>query len=55
METDFLTSRVKFFQFSDTTASESYFLSSEDVVLNEFFTPNGGDGFSVLWKPFSLI
>ena len=34
-----------FFHFSDTPARESYFLSSGNVFLNEFFVPYGGDGF----------
>ena len=50
METDFLANF--FFYFSDTPASESYFLPSENVFLNEFFIPFGGYGFSVLWKLF---
>ena len=37
------------------TKSESYFPSSGNVVLNESSNPYGGDVFSVLWKPFSLI
>ena len=46
---------IDFFYFSDTPASESYLLFSGNVFLNEFFIPYGGDGFSVLWKPFFLI
>ena len=46
---------VDIFHFSDTPASERYFLSSGNVFLNEFFSPYGRDGFSVLWKPFSFI
>ena len=37
--------------FSDTPASEMS-LSCGNVFLNEFFILYGGDGFSVLWKPF---
>ena len=43
---------IFYFYFSDTPASESYFLPSENVFLNEFFIPFGGYGFSVLWKLF---
>ena len=46
METDFLDSGSYFFQFSDTPASERYFLSSGNVFLNKFFISYGGDGFS---------
>ena len=46
---------VNFFHFSDTPASERYFLSSGNVFLNEFYIPYGGDRFSVLRKPFSLF
>ena len=45
METNFLTNRS-----SDTLVSERFFLSSENVFLNEYFIFYGGDGFSVLWK-----
>ena len=44
-----------FSHFSDTRSSESYFPCSGNVCLNEFSNPYGGDAFSVLWKPFSLI
>ena len=44
-----------FSHFSDTPSSESYFPSSGNVFLNESSNPYGGDAFSVLWKPFSLI
>ena len=37
-----------FFHFSDTPASESYFLSSGNVFLNEFFILYRGDGFLCL-------
>ena len=53
METHFLAKC--FLYFSDTPASESYFLPSENVFLNEFSIPFGGYGFSVLWKLFFLI
>ena len=43
METDFLASGI-FFYFSDTAASESYFLSGGNRFLNEFFISYGGDG-----------
>ena len=46
METDFLASGSFFSDFSDTPASEKYFLSSGNVFLNKFFIPYGGDGFS---------
>ena len=56
VETDFLTSgSFFFFHFSGSPDSESYFLSSGNVFLNKFFIPYGGEAFSVLWKPFSLI
>ena len=32
-----------------------FFFSRGNIFLNEFFIPNGGDGFSVLQKLFSLI
>ena len=44
-----------FSHFSDTRSTESYFPSSGNVCLNELSNPYGGDAFSVLWKPFSLI
>ena len=44
-----------FFLASRTPSSESYFPSSGNVFLNESSNPYGGDAFSVLWKPFSLI
>ena len=44
-----------FSHFSDTPPSESYFPSSLNVFLNESSSPYGGDTFSVLWKPLSLI
>ena len=44
-----------FTHFSDTPPSESYFPSSVNVILNESSSRYGGDTFSVLWKPFSLI
>ena len=44
-----------FFHLSNTPPSESYFLSSVNVFLKESSSPYGGDTFSVLWKPFSLI
>ena len=50
METNFLASRSYFSQFSDTHASESYFSSSRNVFLNEFFIPYGEDGFFCLVK-----
>ena len=37
-----------FFYFSDTPASESCFLSSGNVFLNEFFISYGRDGFLCL-------
>ena len=37
---------VFFSHFSDTPASESYFLSSGNVFLNKFFIPYGGEPFS---------
>ena len=43
------------FSFLDTPASESYFLSSENVFLNEFFIPYGGDGFLCLETVFSYL
>ena len=46
---------IDFFHFSGTPVRESYFSSSGEIVLNEFFIPYSGDGFSVLWKPFPLI
>ena len=46
---------VDFFHFSDTPASESFFLSSGNVFLTEFFIPCGGKGFSVQWELFSFI
>ena len=46
---------IIFFYFSDTPASESYLSSSGKVFLNAFFIPCGGNKFSALWKPFSLI
>ena len=55
VETDFLLIEVTFFHFRDTPATERYFLSSRNIFLNRFFILYGGDGFSVLWKPFSLI
>ena len=45
---------VNFFHFPDTLVSESYFSSSGNVFLNEFFIPYGGGGLSVLQKPFSF-
>ena len=44
-----------FTHFSDTPPSESYFPSSVNVILNESSSRYGGDTFSVLWKPLSLI
>ena len=55
VETDFLASRTFFPHFSDTLCSESYFLSSGNIFLNESSNPYGGGVFSVLWKPFSFI
>ena len=55
VEFDFVLMEVNFFHFSDTPASESYFSSSGNVFLNEFFILYDEDGFSVLWKPFSLF
>ena len=46
---------VSFLDFSDTPTGERYFSSSGNVFLNEFYIPYGGDGFSVLRKPFSLF
>ena len=55
VEFDFVLMEVNFFHFSDTPASKSYFSSSGNVFLNEFFILYDEDGFSVLWKPFSLF
>ena len=45
VETVFWLMEVGFFHFSDTPASESYFSSSGNVFLTEFFILYGGDGF----------
>ena len=44
-----------FSHFSETPSTESYFSSGGNVFLNESSNPYGGDPFSVLRKPFSLI
>ena len=44
-----------FSHFSDTPSSENYFPSNGNIFLNESFNSYGGDAFSVLWKPFSII
>ena len=45
VEFDFVLMEVTFFHFSDTPASESYFSSSGNVFLNEFFILYDEDGF----------
>ena len=47
--------KLIFCHFSDPPSSESYFLFSGNVFLNESSNPYGGDVFSVLCKPSSLI
>ena len=55
VEVDFLASRNYFFPFLKYPYCGTYFLSSGNALLSESSNLNGGDAFSVLWKPVFLF